>query len=246
STCTATVADTDSGTSSRPSGTVSFSSRSEERRVGRGSCPLPATLTNYYSVTYTPAAGSEGPHHITGAYGGDGDHSGSAGADTVTATERTSGTTVVCAPHSVAVTSASTCTATVSDTDSGTSSRPSGTVSFSSDASGTFSSRSEERRVGTESNSCSFTYTPAADSEGPHHITGAYGGDGYHSGSAGSGTVNATKRPQSTLVVYSRSSVSLTAPSTCTATVSDTDSGTSSRPSGTVSFSSDASGTFSS
>src|SRR5205807_10391520 len=54
--------------------TVSFSSDASGTFSSGGTCPLPATLTNSCSVTYTPAAGSEGPHHITGAYGRSEDH----------------------------------------------------------------------------------------------------------------------------------------------------------------------------
>src|SRR5206468_8304142 len=117
------------------------------------------------------------------------------GADTVTGTKRTSATSVSCSPSSVPVNSPSTCTATVADNDSGTSVRPSGAVSFSSDASGTFSSGGTCTLPISGTNSCSVSYTPAAGSEGTHVIGAAYSGDADHLSSQGTFNLTVTKRP---------------------------------------------------
>src|SRR5204862_8098818 len=74
--CTATVADTGSGTTIRPGGTVSFSGGRGTFSSG-GTCTLPGAGTNCCSVDFTPAAGSEGSQTLTGTYGGDSNHSGS-------------------------------------------------------------------------------------------------------------------------------------------------------------------------
>src|SRR5204862_4296349 len=123
--CTATVADVDGGTASTPTGTVSWSSDASGSFSaatctldGGGSC----------SVSYTPAPGSEGTHNVTGSYLGDADHAVSQGVAAVTATQRSTNTAVSCLPATVPVNAATTCTATVSDTDAGTAITPGGTV----------------------------------------------------------------------------------------------------------------------
>ena len=82
-TCTATVTDIDpSGTKSAPSGTVLFTSSGSGTFSNPGaSCSLTATGadTSQCSVDYTPAAGSDGTHTITGAYGGSTVHDASSG-----------------------------------------------------------------------------------------------------------------------------------------------------------------------
>src|SRR5207245_10694180 len=93
STCTATVADTDSGTALRPGGTVTFTSSKAGTFSSGGTCSLPTSGTNSCLVSYTPAPGSEGANLITATYSGDTDHTASTGTDTVTGTKRPSSTT---------------------------------------------------------------------------------------------------------------------------------------------------------
>lgn len=242
-TCTATVSDTSSGTTTTPTGSVSFSSGSGSFTNPGTSCTLSGGSC---TVDYTPAPGSEGTNTITGSYDGDTDHSTSSNTFDVTATQRTTSTSVTCASASVPVNSPVTCTVTVADTDTGTPITPDGgTVTFSTSSSGTFS--------GTcmlSSGTCSVTYTPDPGSEGTHTISASYGGDTDHFGSASSGTDNfdltATQRTTSTTVNCSPSSVPVNSPTTCTATVTDTDAPTSITPTGgTVTFSSTGSGSFS-
>jgi virginiamycin B lyase len=99
-------------------------------------------------------------------------------------------TGVSCSPRSASVGNRTTCTATVTNSDSATPAAPSGTVSFSSDSSGSFSGSCT-----LSGGSCSVTYTPSAVGSGTHSITAVYGGDGLHSGSSGSTQVTVPTPP---------------------------------------------------
>src|SRR5439155_494902 len=162
------------------------------------------------------------------------------GMTTVLVTKRATRTSVSCTPTSVPVDAPTSCTATVSDIDVGTTSTPSGTVTFGSSSSGSFSSTI--CTLGA-SGTCSVTYTPAVVGTGAHLISADYSGDLKHAPSSGSTTVSVTKRSTSTTLGCDALTVGVLA--TCTATVSDTDVGTKTTPTGTVSFSStDATGVF--
>jgi hypothetical protein len=97
----------------------------------------------------------------------------------------------------VAVGTPSTCTATVSDTDAGAASTPTGSVGFATSGPGSFSAGSctlSEASAGVAS--CSVSYTPAAsDSLRTDTITASYGGDSTHAGS--SATAAVTVQPTS-------------------------------------------------
>src|SRR5207245_888932 len=186
----------------RPGGTVTFTSSKAGTFSSGGTCALPATLTNSCSVSYTPAAGSEGANLVTGTYGGDTDHTGSSGTDTVTGTPRSTLTSLSCSPGSVPVNSPSTCTATVADNDSGTTIRPGGTVTFSG-GTGTATAGATCSRPATGTNACSVDFTPSAGSEGSQTLTGSYGGDTNHSGSSGTFSITAQKRSSSTSLTCS-------------------------------------------
>src|SRR5206468_9489057 len=115
-----------------------------------------------------------GTHMITGSYGGDPKHATSCGSSNEAVAPRTSGTSVDCVPPSVPVDGSTTCTATVSDTAGTGASTPTGTVSWTSDGTGTFSAascRPEERREGKED--C----TPTAGGTGNQQMKGSYGGE---------------------------------------------------------------------
>lgn len=163
---------------------------------------------------------------------------------TISWTLRTSGTSLSCGTASVG--NPITCTATVSDTDSGTPITPAGTVDFSFSGSGTQGSFSSTSCTlpGSGTNQCSVTYTPPSTSG--QAVTAAYQGDAGHSGSSDSQALTVSTRSSGTSVSCSPSSVKVGQSSTCTATVSDTDTGTASTPTGTVTFSSSGQGTFSS
>jgi hypothetical protein len=239
-TCTITVADTDDGTPVTPTGTVSWSSDAAGSFSDSESCTLDGTAK--CSVSYTPDPGSEGDHGITADYDGDTDHDTTEGGTTVTATKRSTSTSVECSPTSVAVNVATSCTATVTDTSDGTGLTPGGTVSWTTDSTGTFSGSGSCTLDGT--GTCTVTYTPAAGTEGPHEVKATYGGDDDHTGSSGTSTITATQRASSTGVACSPNPATLGGSTTCTATVKDTSGGTALTPSGSVTWASDKAGTF--
>src|SRR5207247_107617 len=73
---------------------------------------------------------------------------------------------------------ATTCTATVTDTHpAGTASAPSGTVTFSTSSTGSFSgSPCTLTSATSRSSTCSVSYTPTNAASATHTITGNYGG----------------------------------------------------------------------
>jgi large repetitive protein len=178
-------------TPGNPTGTITFSSGGAGTFAPAPKCTLAATSTagvSECSATYTPAAVEAGSQTITASYPGDGNYLKSSGSSPLTVTTRTTATTVECSPASVPTGVGSSCTATVTDTNAGTVSTPTGSVGFSSNGAGSFSATSctlaASATTGTAS--CSVTYTPSAT--GSQTITGAYGGDPTH-GSSSNGTL---------------------------------------------------------
>src|SRR2546428_11192647 len=86
--------------------------------------------------------------------------------------KRRTSTSVSCAPSSVAVDSATACTATV--TNGSGANIPTGTVSWTSDGTGSFSAASCTLDA---TGKCTVNYTPTAVGTGTHKITGSYGGE---------------------------------------------------------------------
>jgi hypothetical protein len=185
SSCKATVTDTAAGTATTPVGTVKFTTSGSGSFTPASSCTLAAVSTGVASctVSYTPTALGTGTHTITAAYGGDAGHATSSGNAPVMVSTRTTTTTLECNPTSVATGVGSSCKATVSDTNAGTVSTPTGTVSFSSNGMGSFSASSCTLAATSMTGvaSCSVTYTPSA--MGNQTITGDYGGDSNHASS---------------------------------------------------------------
>ena len=178
-----------------PTGKITFSSSGSGTFTPATTCTLAATATagvSECSVTYTPSAVGSGTHTITASYPGDGNYVKSSGSGPLTVTTRTTSTTVECNPASVATGVASSCKATVVDTNAGTVSTPTGTVGFSSNGSGSFSATSctlaASATTGTAS--CTITYMPSAT--GTQAITGAYGGDATHASSSNSTSLSVT------------------------------------------------------
>ncbi|MDA4121808.1 MAG: hypothetical protein OK456_01355 [Thaumarchaeota archaeon] len=135
---------------------------------------------------------------------------------------------VTCTPSPVAVTMASKCTATVRG-DS-----PTGTVMWSANETGKFSSTS----CTLSSGACSVSYTPSVPSA---HITVAasYGGDSNNPGASGSFALSAPKDATTTVVMCSPSPVSTGSPTTCAASVSGAS------PTGTITWASSGLANFS-
>jgi large repetitive protein len=247
-TCTATVRDASAGSASTPTGTVGFGSNGPGRFSDRDCTLSGSGASATCSVTFTPApsaVGGTGARTITAAYGGDATHAESSGSETVTVLPSTS-TRVSCSPDPVAVGQASTCTATVTTDPVGGAPLPppTGRVTFASNGAGGFSQpECNLSPAGPGSASCSVTYTPSAVGTGAHTITASYGGDATHGASSGSQSVTVL-RSTSMGVSCAPGTVAVATPSTCTATVSDTDAGAASTPTGSVGFATSGPGGF--
>src|SRR5947199_9007385 len=114
----------------------------------------------------------------------------------------------------------------------------SGSVSFTAISTCPFSSTTYPLSCGT----CSVTYTPTV--VGHALITGTYGGDSTHNGSSGTFTLASTIRATSTTVSCTPASVLDNTPSTCTVTVADASGTGAITPTGSVSFTTNSTGTF--
>ena len=146
-----------------------------------------------------------------------------------------------CAANPDPVNIGTTCTATVSNVDSGDLVPATGTVTWSDAQNGTTAPASCTLNG---SASCSMTLTPAAGSEGTHTLTATYGGDSTHSPSATTANVTAAKRSDTTGVVCAPVPTDVGVATSCTATVADASTGTAITPGGTITWTS-AAGTFS-
>jgi Big-like domain-containing protein len=245
--CTAIVTDTAPG-GTPPTGQVTFTSDTSGGSFSSSSCTLTADSTIGQAtcvVSYTPGqTGSGTTQTVTATDGGDSGHAASSGQAVLTLTVRTTGTTLTCKPTTVAIGQATSCTATVTDaTQSPTA--PTGQVTFTSDTSGgSLSSSSCTLSPASTSgqSSCVVSYTPGQVGSGNQGITAAYGGDSSHTTSSDQTILTVTLRATTTVLACQRSLVVF---QKCTATVSDTSSGSATAPAGTVSFSSSGRGVFS-
>ena len=232
--CTATVTDTNAS-STTPTGIVRFTETGPAGSFSSTSCSL---SSGSCSVTFTPAA--SGNALVTGTYGGDSSHGGStSAAASITVDPRTTSTALVCSSP-VFVNQASSCTVTVSDTSPGTTITPSGSINFTeTGAPGSFSSAT----CALVSGSCSVTFTATAS--GTATIAGGYGGDTAHSASTSAGANVMINQRTTSSVVVCTSPVVVNQTSNCSATITDSSSGGSVTPSGSVSFASNSTGVFS-
>src|SRR6266540_3057521 len=217
----------DASTSSDPDGTIASYSWNfgdgNTTTVATATITHAYTLANNYNVVLT----------VTDNTGGTGSVSHSV---IVAAGAKHNTTTAVSCASPVVVGQASSCTATVTDTNASPTT-PTGTVTFAETGpAGSFSSTTcalVAGPVGTAN--CSVTFTATAT--GTALITGTYGGDGTHNASPTSAAASVTvnKRNTSTAVVCT-SPVLVGVASSCTATVTDTSPGTVTTPTGTVTF----------
>jgi len=123
---------------------------------------------------------------VEASYEGDVDHSASAGSFAITATQRSVAVSVVCVPSSILSLTSTTCTVTVTDTDAGGTVVPSGTVHFTADLGGSFSTVDCTLVDG----SCSVKYTaPLVLSPTKVTISATYSGDVDHLEGVGITTV---------------------------------------------------------
>ena len=141
-------------------------------------CTSDGGSTTTCQVRYTPGAGSAGPHTITAVDASETGSGAVSASTSITVNRRASATTVACTSP-VAATDASTCTATVSDTNGGDASAPTGPVTFSSTGGGSLgATECSLAAISGSKSTCSVTYRPTV--EGDHAITGAFGGDADH------------------------------------------------------------------
>ncbi len=157
--------------------TVTWSS-SGAGAFGASSCTSDGGSTTTCQVTYTPGAGSAGPHAITAT---DAPESGSVvatGTTTITVGRRQSTTTVSCGTP-VTLPAPSDCTVTVRDTSGGTPVAPTGEVTFSAVGAGASGSPNCALVPGSATaSSCSVAYTPTAS--GDHQVAATFPSDVDH------------------------------------------------------------------
>src|SRR5207247_9558337 len=95
------------------------------------------------------------PPIVTGTYTPNATHSNSTPTFTLASTNRNTTTTVTCSPASVPDNQPSTCTVTVADSSGAAAITPTGTVSFTTNSTGTFGATTCILSVG----SCSVSFT---------------------------------------------------------------------------------------
>jgi hypothetical protein len=228
--CEAIVADVGSGTV--PTGSVSFSATPSGSFASSGTCALTASRNRRScKIDYTPTGGEQ---TVTATYPGDTSHEPSHGVTKVS-TPRPTAVTVTCTPAQVSAEQSIACTATVRRTGAGSSSKPTGSVSFSAAPAGRFA---HGHSCTLTSAACKVTYTPLP---GQQMMTATYDGDSGHDQSHSTTTVT-YKVPISSSVKCLLQHAS-TIGYACTATVTNTASAAPA-PTGTVTFSSDTHGSF--
>jgi len=136
-------------------------------------------------------------------------------------------TSVTCAPFTVTVTTPTQCTATE------TGASPTGTVTWTTNSTGTFSPKT----CALSSGSCSVSYTPSVPS--PVKVTAGYAGDSNNPASSGSFSFSVVKAVTTETVTCSPSPVTTGSATTC----SDSVSGLS--PTGTITWASSGVANFS-
>ena len=239
-TCSATITDTDAGTASSPDGTVTFTAPSGT--FTPTSCTLPSAIGAQAtcSVKFAPGAVNT---TLTASYAGSGSHTASSGQLQFTATLRPTGTSISCSPNPVTLPATTTCTASVYDDDYPGDTNPAGpvTMSTSTPSAGSFASGGTCTLTpisgSASGSSCSLVYTPNAT--GTPRIGASYGGDSVHASSTAYGqTLTVNGFSTSTTVACTPSTLPATTATTCLATVTDTQSGQTAAPTGTVGFTS--------
>lgn len=174
------------------------------------------------------------------------DQSNASGNFTVVVRGRETKTVLDCTPSAVHVDESTSCTVTVTDIEtSGTSTTPTGTVTITSNATGTLTSNT--CATGLSTGSCTFTYEPdeASAPTTSHRLTATYNGSSTHSTSNDTFDLIVTRRTTTLSVTCSPGNAAVFAEVTCTATINDiVTSGTSSKPTGMVTFNTSAEGSF--
>src|SRR5207253_1146410 len=95
--------------------------------------------------------------------------------------------TSACSPNPLNAGDTTTCTATVSDTDTGIRTAPTGVVTWSTSGGGTYGTSSCTLSGSGTSTTCQVPYTPIEG--GAQTLTASYGGDATHLGNSGTSTL---------------------------------------------------------
>jgi hypothetical protein len=241
--CTVTVADTAAGTGAAPTGNVTVTATPSGTISPARGCTLAAVAAAASStcrVHFTPSGTGA---KLTAAYAGDPLHGAAVKTLAVSASKLPASVALACVPDRVAVAARSTCTATVTRSRAtGGGRAPGGTVVFSAGA-GSFSpSASCALAVASGSPSCHVTFVPAG-AAGQRTLTAAYGGDATYDIGRRTITVTVTTRTvTATLTCSARTGAARRV--TCTEKVADSDAGTRTAPTGTVTFKAAKSGSF--
>jgi hypothetical protein len=199
STCTVSVKDPFQANPIQPNGEVHFESdHNGDFTPASAKCKLEGVAADEASchLTYTPA--ENGTHEMTVSFPGDQSHDSSHGSAQVTVAPHPSATTVACTPASLMLGSgAATCTATVADL-AARPKTPGGSVEFTGDGRGAFSSGGRCALANTQGGkaSCQILYTPSAAGALAHAITASYGGDTAHEKSQGQARLDVIEAPK--------------------------------------------------
>jgi hypothetical protein len=175
-----------------PNGTVGDYSAVTAWGDGSQSAASISSMSGLLSVTGTHTYTRQGTFQVTTTVT---DFGGATQVNHVTVEigPRSSTTSVSCSPSPVAVTNATTCTATVADVGGGVQVTPTGQVGFSSPTGGvSFSSDAGCFLHATQSpgqSQCSVTVTPGHFPPATARTVANYGGDQAHTASQGQGTV---------------------------------------------------------
>lgn len=228
--CTATVTDASAGTATTPGGTITWTSA-----AGTFSPPTCGLSAGVCSTAYTPSAGHAGSANVGANYGGDADHLTSSGATSITVDKRTDSIAADCGATIVTVNVPVWCTLHVADTASGVKAGPTGAAIWGIQiGTGSIGGACVVATVGSMA-SCQVSFMATAGSEGSIVIKVTYSGDVNFPGGGTTVSLTAGQRQDTTHAVCGALEAGV--PATCTATVSDTDSGTPITPTGTVAFS---------
>lgn len=161
--------------------TVTWSSSGEGTFTSE-SCTSSDGSTTTCQVTYTPAAGSAGPHTITATDAPEDGSPAAIGTTTIQVGRRLSATTVSCGTP-VTLPGQTECTATVRDTSGGAAVAPIGGVTFAAVGEGSLGSPTCALVADSGSASrCSVTYAPTAP--GDHQVTATFPSDVDHRASS--------------------------------------------------------------
>ncbi len=232
----AKIVDSDSGTKTTPTGTVTWSDGGKGGIFSSSSCTLAiySSSASTCAISYTPSIG--GSLTINGTYGGDGTHADISGIMPLTVTLRTTTITITPNPATATIGKAITFYAKVNDPGTGTKILPTGTVTWDDGGKGgIFNSTSCTLVVYSSSAStCAISYTPSTG--GSLTITGTYGGDGVHKTSSGTTQLTVALRSTTTTITGPVNATSGTK-TTFSAKVNDPGTGTKILPTGTVTWS---------